>query len=104
LFKGEFSGDSSANASALRKRRVRRWLFLFLLGASLATLSAFLYSLKDVSNQSRWEVIEGTGIAVLVLSGGAFLIHKSVRFFEEQDRASLEHLKQRDEQIDDEPD
>jgi hypothetical protein len=98
LFKGEFSGDSSAHASAWRKRRVRRWLFLFLFGAVLATVSAFVYSLKDVSNQSRWEVIQGTGIAVLVLTGGGFLIHKSVRFFEEQDRASLEHQKRQEEE------
>lgn len=96
LFKGEFSGDSSTRASAWRKRRVRRWMILFLAGAGLTTVSAFVYSLKDVSGQSRLDVIEGTGIAVLVLSGGVFLIHKSVRFFEEQDRASLEQQKQQE--------
>jgi hypothetical protein len=45
--------------------------------------------------------MEGTGIAVLVLSLGCWLIHKSVQFFEEQDRTTLaqqEESRQDDEE------
>ena len=61
-------------------------------------MGAFLYSLKDVSAESRREVIEGTGIAVLVLAVGGFLIHKAVRFFEEQDKEDLEQRREEDDQ------
>jgi len=101
LFTGEFAGDGAAAAAAARKRRVRRWLILFLAISGLSTAGAFLYSLKDVSSESRREVIEGTGIAVLLLTIGGFLIHRSVRFFEEQDRASLEQ-QQREKNQDEE--
>ena len=35
-------------------------------------------------------VIEGAGLAAVVLTIGGFFIHKAVRFFEEQDKLSLE--------------
>ena len=111
LFRSEFSGDSSGDAggpaTARRQQRVRRWLIFFLSACALTTASAFLYSLKDVSSESRREVMEGTAIAVGVLTVGGFLIHKSVRFFEEQDRAQLrmeeedrEALREADEESD----
>ena len=94
LFRSEFSGDSSGShagpSAALRQRRVRRWLIFFLSVCALTTAGSFLYALKDVTSESRREVMEGTAIAVGVLTVGGFLIHKSVRFFEEQDRAQLQ--------------
>ena len=90
LFKGEFTGDSSVAGAPLRKKRAGRWLIFFVATSGLATAGAFLYSLKDVSAESRWDVLEGAGIAMAVLTVGGFLIHKAVRFFEEQDKVGLE--------------
>ena len=90
LFKGEFNEGDAASAAALKKRRAGRWILFFIVVSGLATAGAFLYSLKDVSAQSRREVIQGAGIATVVLTIGGFLIHKAVRFFEEQDKVSLE--------------
>lgn len=89
LFKGEFDEGDYANAAALKKRRIVRWIIFFIVISGLATAGAFLYSLKDLSAESRREVIEGTGIAALVLTVGGLLIHKAVRFFEEQDKVNL---------------
>ena len=61
-----------------------RWVLFFIVVSSLATGAAFLYSLKNVSADTRREVLQGAGFAVFVLSIGGFFIHKSVRFFEEQ--------------------
>ncbi len=97
LFKGEFNEGDSAAAAALKQRRVTRWILFFVVVSGLATAGAFLYSLKDVSAESRREVIEGAGIAVVVLIIGGFFIHKSVRFFEEQDKMSLEDRDEDDE-------
>jgi drug/metabolite transporter (DMT)-like permease len=90
LFKGEFNEGDSAGTAALKKRRVTRWIIFFIVVSGLATAGAFLYSLKDVSAESRRDVIEGAGIATVVLTIGGFFIHKAVRFFEEQDKVSLE--------------
>jgi len=98
LFKGEFAGDGSLPVAALRKKRAARWLIFFLTFSGVATVGAFLYSLKDVSAESRLEVMEGTGIAALVLAVGGFLIHKAVRFFEEQDKEDLERRREEDDQ------
>jgi hypothetical protein len=95
LFRGEFDASDSAHAAAIQKRRVGRWIIFFVLVSGLATGGAFLYSLKDVSAESRREVIEGTGLAALVLTVGGFLIHKAVLFFEEQDKVATE-IKQRE--------
>jgi len=90
LFKGEFGEGDSASAALLRKKRVARWIIFFVTVSGLTTAGAFLYSLKDVSAESRREVIEGTGLAVVVLTVGGILIHKAMKLFEEQDKASLE--------------
>ena len=90
LFKDELGGDGSLPAADARRQQVKRALTYFLIIFGLATLGAFLYSLKDVSADGRREVLEGTGLAVLVLSIGGVLIHQAVKFFEAQDRASLQ--------------
>lgn len=100
LFKGEFDGGDSAQAAILRKRRVTRWVIFFIAVSSLATGAAFLYSLKNVSADTRREVLQGAGFAVFVLSIGGFFIHKSVRFFEEQDRINLEMSREEEEKED----
>ncbi|HXJ55949.1 MAG TPA: hypothetical protein VNU68_04715 [Verrucomicrobiae bacterium] len=94
LFKGEFAAGHSIPGQEPGRRRARRWLVFFLVGSALATASAFIYSLKDVSSANRREVFLGTAIAIVVLSIGGFLIHRSVRFFEEQDRANLQHQRE----------
>jgi len=90
LFKGEFNEDGSEQASGRRRKQVTRWIIFFLTASTLATIGAFVYSLKDIAADSRRDVIQGTVIAVIVLTGGGVLIHKAVKFFEEQDKASLE--------------
>ena len=90
LFKGEFNEGDSAKAALLKKRMVTRWIIFFITVSSLATAGAFLYSLKDVSAENRRDVIQGAGIAAVVLAMGGFLIYKAVQFFEEQDRVNLE--------------
>jgi hypothetical protein len=75
-----------------------RWMVAFLGVSAVGTLLAFAYSLKDVSSQSRREVVEGTVIAVLVLAIGGWLIYRAFQFFEEQSTAELEQLKREREQ------
>ena len=94
LFKGEFNEDGSEQAAGRRKKQVTRWIIFFLTASTLATVGAFVYSLKDIAAESRRDVIQGTVIAVIVLTGGGVLIHKAVRFFEEQDKANLEQHEQ----------
>jgi len=99
LFKGEFNEGDSAASPALKKRKVTRWIIFFCVVSGVATAGAFLYSLKDVTAESRREVIEGAGIAVVVLTMGGVLIHKSVRFFEEQDKVNLQEQSEREDRI-----
>ena len=94
LFKGEFNEDGSEQATGQRKKQVTRWIVFFLTVSTLATIGAFVYSLKDIAADSRRDVIQGTVVAVIVLTGGGVLIHKAVKFFEEQDKASLEQHDQ----------
>jgi uncharacterized membrane protein len=98
LFTGEFNEGDSASTAALKKRRVGRWVVFFIVVSALATAGAFLYSLKDVSAESRREVIQGAGIAAAVLIVGGILIHKTVRFFEDQDRINLEEKEKHDDE------
>jgi uncharacterized membrane protein len=80
----------------LRKKRVRRWILIFIGLSVLATAAAFVYSLKDVAAESRRDVMEGTAIAVVVLAVGGYLIYKAVQLFEEQDKVSLEQRQHED--------
>lgn len=100
LFKGEFVEGEAAQFAAIKRRRVVRWTFFFIVVSSLSTGGAFLYSLKDVSSENRREVIEGAGFAVVVLTIGGFFIHKAVRFFEEQSAIDLEMIHKDDDQHD----
>ena len=89
---------SGSSAESSRNRFIVRWMIAFLGISALGTLAAFVYSLKDVSSQSRREVVEGTVIAVLVLAIGAWLIYRAFQFFEEQSAAELEQQKRDHEQ------
>ena len=97
LFKGEFDEGDTAQAAILKKRRVTRWVIFFIGVSALTTGAAFLLSLKNVSADTRRDVLQGAGFAVFVLSIGGFFIHKSVRFFEEQDRISTEMRREEEE-------
>lgn len=77
---------------------VFRWMLGFMSVAGLGTLAAFAYALKDVSAESRWEVIEGTFIATIVLSIGGTLIFKAFKFFEEQSEIELEQQRREHEE------
>jgi MFS family permease len=81
-----------------RRRFLVRWLIFFLSICALGTIAAFGYALKDVSSGSRREVIEGTGIACLVLAAGGWLIRKAFRFFEEHSEAELESLREEEQE------
>jgi hypothetical protein len=96
LFKSELIDGDSPEAAVLRKKRVRRWILIFVGLSVLATAAAFIYSLKDVAAESRRDVMEGTAIAVVVLAVGGFLIYKAVQLFEEQDKVSLEQREHDD--------
>jgi hypothetical protein len=89
LFRTEFDEGDTAQSTAIKNRRMVRWVIFFLVISAVSGTGVFLYSLKDVAAESRREVIQGTGIAVVVLAIGGFLIHKTVVFFEEQDRINL---------------
>ncbi len=84
--------DDSATSSN-RRQVVFRWMLGFMSVAALGTLAAFGYALKDVSAENRSEVIEGTFIAVVVLSVGGWLIFKAFKFFEEQSEIELEQQR-----------
>ncbi len=86
-----------------RRKFVVRWMIGFMSVAGLGTLAAFAYALKDVSSNSRWEVIEGTALAVVVLSIGGTLIYKAFQFFEEQSEIELEQQR-RDHEADEDRD
>jgi hypothetical protein len=88
---------SDESADPGRRRFMIRWMKGFLGAASLGTVAAFAYALKDVSGPSRLEVIEGTAIAVVVLAIGGWLIYRAFRFFEEQSALELEQ-QERDRQ------
>jgi hypothetical protein len=84
------------------RRFIIRWLIGFIGLSGLGTLVAFGYALRNVSSSSRWEVIEGTVIAVAVLTVGGWFIYKAFRFFEEQSEIELEQQR-RDHENDDHP-
>jgi hypothetical protein len=91
-------GRSESSGEPRRNRFIVRWMIAFLGISALGTLVAFVYSLKDVSSQSRREVVEGTVIAGLVLALGGWLIYRAFQFFEEQSAAELEQQKREREQ------
>lgn len=90
LFRTEFDEGDTAHTAAIKNRRMVRWVIFFLVVSALVGVGVFLYSLKDVSSEGRRDVILGTGMAIVVLTIGGALIHKTVRFFEEQDRITIE--------------
>ncbi|MEY2409097.1 MAG: hypothetical protein QOF48_1767 [Verrucomicrobiota bacterium] len=87
--------DSEEKASLARKRFFIRWVVVFGGLATAGTAIAFIVSLRNVSSRGQREVLEGTIMALLVIAAGAFLIHKAFRFFEEQDKASLDERDDR---------
>ena len=82
--------DSETEPTVARKRFFIRWLLVFGGLAAAGTAIAFVVSLRNVSSLGRQQVIEGTVLALIVIGAGGFLIHKAFRFFEEQDKASLD--------------
>ena len=74
-------GKSNSSKSDLPKSRKRALIILstFLMAA---TLGAFAYALKGVTNEKVMEIVEGTGLAVLALGGVGFLLWKAARFLE----------------------
>ena len=95
--------ESPGGGPARRNRFMIRWLVWFFGLASLGTAAAFAYALKDVNSESRRDVIEGTVIAVAVLSLGGVLIWKAFKFFEEQSDAELAARGEQEEEGSDSP-
>ena len=79
-------GDDGIRREETQKKLLKRWITAFIGVSSLLTLLAFAWSLKDVGSESRRQVIEGTGLAVLVIGAVAWLLRVVVRFFEDQSR------------------
>lgn len=92
--------DVEGSPTFARRRFFIRWLLYFGTASTLGTLFAFGYSLRNVPSTGRRDVVEGTVLAIIVLAAGAFLIRKAFRFFEEQDKASLEEQRRQDEEAD----
>lgn len=95
-------GDDGSHREASQKKFIKRWIIVFVGVSFLLTLLAFAWSLKDVSSESRRQVIEGTVLAVLVIGGVAWLLRVVVRFFEDQSRFEEEMRHEREEDPDDE--
>lgn len=101
MARADNEAETPAGRSAARRRFFKRWLAFFGVVCGAGTVLAFARSLRNVSAEGRREVVVGTVLAVLVLSLGGWLIHRAMRFFEEQDRAALE-LRREDDTDDDE--
>jgi hypothetical protein len=93
--------DAEEHPTVARRRFFVRWLIYFGGTCTVGTIFAFAWSLRNVSTRGKRDVIEGTVLAVLVLAAGGFLIHKAFRFFEEQDKASLDEQRREEEETDD---
>jgi len=96
-FCGVLARAESGGEMAGRKRFLFRWLVWFFGLTTLGTIAAFAYALKDVGTESRRDVVEGTLIAVVVLSLGGLLIWKAFHFFEAQSEAELAQRHEREE-------
>src|SRR6185436_19580138 len=92
--------DAEEHPSVARRRFFFRWLIVFGSLSTIGTLLAFAFSLRNVTSRGRRDVLEGTILALLVIAAGGFLIHKAFRFFEEQDKASLDQNHDRHEDDD----
>ena len=101
IFCGVLAKSESTGGQPHRRNRfMLRWLVWFFGLASLGTVAAFAYALKDVNSESRRDVIEGTVIAIAVLSLGGVLIWKAFRFFEEQSELEMENRREQEERED----
>jgi hypothetical protein len=85
--------DAEEHPSVTRRRFFIRWLVFFGGFCGAGTALAFANSLRNVSSRGRRDVIEGTVLAFLALLAGGFLIRRAFRFFEEQDKATLEEQR-----------
>ena len=90
--------DAEEHPTVARRRFFIRWLIYFGGACAAGTIFAFAWSLRNVSSGGRRDVIEGTVLAVLVLTAGGFLIHKAFRFFEAQDKASLDEQRREEDE------
>ncbi len=89
--------DIEDHPSVARRRFFIRWLIVFGGLSTAGTIIAFVVSLRNVSSRGQRDVLEGTLLAFLVIGAGGFLIHKAFRFFEEQDKASLDAQQRHEE-------
>ena len=92
--------DTEEHPSVVRRRFFIRWLVVFGGLSTVGTITAFIFSLRNVSSRGQRDVLEGTLLAVLVLAAGGYLIHKAFRFFEEQDKASLDEQRRAEDEAD----
>ena len=80
------AGDDGSRRQEAQKKFIKRWIIVFVGVSFVLTLLAFAWSLKDVSSESRRQVIEGTVLAALVIGAVAWLLRMAMRFFETQSR------------------
>jgi drug/metabolite transporter (DMT)-like permease len=92
--------DAEEHPSVTRRKFFIRWLLFFGGFCAIGTVFAFANSLRNVSTRGRRDVIEGTVLAFLVLFLGGWLIRKAFRFFEEQDKATLDEQHREEDESD----
>lgn len=75
--------DESGDAPGSNRRKLlRRWVILFGCALLLETLFFVALSLRGISPEKLSEVLQGTGLALFVLSITGFLFWKVTRFIE----------------------
>lgn len=98
MARADVESDTPAGRDEARGRFFRRLLVVFGTVCTVGTVVAFARSLRNVGTRGQIEVLIGTVLAVIVLACGGWLIHRAMRFFDEQDRIAMEHLREREDE------
>ena len=79
-----FGRSNDLNPGLSRPRK--RWLALLSLVLTAATLFPFAYAFQVVTTDAAREMVQGTALAFLALTGLGFLFWRLTRFLEEDSR------------------
>jgi hypothetical protein len=71
----------------------RRWLVALSLLLAAATVTPFVYALKDVAHNQASEVAQGTAIAVMVLGALGFLFWRVTRYLNADSQRSAKNKR-----------
>ncbi|MFM1769389.1 MAG: hypothetical protein RJA22_1918 [Verrucomicrobiota bacterium] len=101
MARADVESDTLAGRDEVQRRFFKRLVIVFGTLCGVGTVVAFARSLKNVGAQGRMEVLIGTLLAVVVLACGGWLIHRAMRFFDEQDRLTLEAQRESEDEDED---